>query len=101
AEEQLVNDAQEVAALRALDDPVVVGAGQREDLADGVAGDRLAAGALPFSGVLERADADDRALTLHESRHGVVRADGARVGQADRRPLEVLDGELVAAGVAG
>ena len=33
AEQRLVDDPQEVAALRALDDPVVVGAGQGEDLA--------------------------------------------------------------------
>ena len=64
AEEQLVHDPQEVAGLRALDDPVVVGAGQREDLADGVAVERLLARALPLGGVLQRADADDRALAL-------------------------------------
>jgi hypothetical protein len=100
AEQQLVDDAEEVAALRALDDPVVVGAGQREDLAHRVAVDRLAAGALPLGGVLERTDADDRALALHEPRHRVVRADGPRVGQADRRALEVLDGQLAAASLA-
>ena len=62
AEQQLVDDAQEVAGLGALDDPVVVGAGQREDLGDGVAVERLLARALPLGGVVQRADADDRAL---------------------------------------
>ena len=38
AQQQLVDAAQEVAGLRALDDPVVVGRRQREDLADRAAG---------------------------------------------------------------
>ena len=100
AEQQLVHDPQEVAGLRALDDAVVVGAGQREDLGDGVAVERLLAGALPLGGVLQRADADDRALARHQARHRVDGADGARVGQRDRGALEVLDGELAAAGLA-
>ena len=54
--------AQEVAGLRALDDPVVVGRGQRDDLADRQPGQRLLAGALELGRVLHRADADDRAL---------------------------------------
>ena len=82
---------EEVTGLRALDDPVVVGRGQRHDLADRVAGDRLLRGALPLGRVLHRADADDRALALHQPRHGVVGADAAGVGQADRRALEVGD----------
>jgi hypothetical protein len=43
AEQQPVDAAQELAGLRALDDAVVVGARQRDDLADGVAGERLLA----------------------------------------------------------
>ena len=100
AEQQRVHQAQEVAGLRALDDAVVVGAGQRDDLADRVAVERLGARALPLGGVLQRADADDRALALHEPRHGVDGADGAGVGEGDRRALEVLDGELAGAGLA-
>ncbi len=95
AEEQLVDDPQEVTALGALDDPVVVGRGQRDDLADGVAVEGLGARALPLGGVVEGADADDRALTRHEARDRVHGADAAGVGQADRRALEVLDGQLV------
>ena len=55
AEQQVVHPAQEVAGLRALDDPVVVGRGQRHDLADGVAGDRLVGGAFVLGRVLHRA----------------------------------------------
>jgi len=43
AEEQLVDDPEELAGLGALDDPVVVGARQGEDLGDGVAVERLLA----------------------------------------------------------
>ena len=99
AEEQLVDDPQEVAALGALDDPVVVGRGERDDLADGVAVERLVARALPLGRVVEGADADDRALALHQARHGVHGADAAGVGQRDRRALEVLDGQLVVPGL--
>ena len=100
AEQQRVHAAQEVAGLGALDDPVVVGRGERHHLADRVAGERLLGGALPLRRVLHRADADDRALALHQPRHRVVGADGAGVGQRDRGALEVLDGELVVAGLA-
>ncbi len=95
AEEQLVDDPQEVAALGALDDAVVVGRGQRDDLADGVAVERLVARALPLGRVVEGADADDRALARHEPGHRVHGADATGVGQRDRRALEVLDGQLV------
>ena len=89
AEQQGVHALEELAGLRALDDPVVVGRGQRHDLADRVAGQRLLGGALVLRRVVHRADADDRALALHQPRHRVVGADRARVGEADRGALEV------------
>ena len=46
AEQQPVHALEELAALGALDDPVVVRRGQRHDLADGVAGDRVLGRAL-------------------------------------------------------
>ncbi len=91
AEQQPVHPLEELTALGALDDPVVVGRGQRHDLADRVAGQRLLGGALELGRVLHRADADDRALALHQPRHRVVGADRAGVGQADRGALEVGD----------
>ena len=48
--------------------------------------------------VLHRADADDRALARHQPRHGVHRADAARVGQRDRGAGVVVHGQLVAPG---
>ncbi len=53
---------EELARAGALDDAVVVGAGQRDRLADAELGERLGAGALERGRVLERAGADDAAL---------------------------------------
>ena len=98
AEQELVHRLEELAGLRALDDPVVVGAGQRGDLADAVLGEGLVAHPGVGRRVLHRADADDRALPGHQARDGVHRADAARVGQRDRGAGVVVHGQLVAAG---
>ena len=98
-EEQLVDHAQEITGLRALDDPVVIGRRDREDLGHGIAVERLVARALPLGGVLERPDADDRALALHQPRHRVHGADRAGVGEGDSGPLEVRHREGGAAGL--
>ena len=58
------------------------------------------AGALELGGVLHRADADDRALALHQPRDGVVGAKRAGVGQRDRGAREVLRGQRAGAGLA-
>ena len=99
-EQQLMDRSQEVTRLRALDDPVIVGRGQRHQFADADLIDPVLAGALELGGVLHRAGADDRALTLHQPRHRVDGADGAGVGQRDRHAGEVLSGELAVAGSA-
>ena len=52
-------------------------------------------GAFELGRVVDAADADDHGLTRHEPRHGLHRADGARVGEADVGAHEVVDGELV------
>jgi hypothetical protein len=95
AQQQAVQAPQEVTGLGALDDAVVVRRGQGDDLRDGHLGQRVGVHPLELGRVLHRADADDRALTCRQPRHRVVGADRARVGQADRRPREVRDGELV------
>ena len=100
AEQQLVHGAQELARLRALDDTVVVGRGQRHDARDRVAGQRLLGGALELRRVVHRADADDGGLALHEARHGVVGAEATDVGQADRGAGVVLHRQLVVLGLA-
>ncbi len=99
-EQQLVDGAQEVAGLRALDDAVIVGRGQGDQLADAELVDALLAGALELGRVLHGAGADDGALTAHEPRHRVHGADGARVGQRDGDAGEVLGGQLAVAGPA-
>ena len=98
ADEQLVHLLEELARAGALDDAVVVRAGERDRLADGELGERLVRRALELGRVLEGAGADDAALALHEARHGVHGADAAGVGQRDRGALEVGGGQLVAAG---
>ncbi len=91
---------EELTGFGALDDPVVVGAGQGDDLADGHVGQRVRAGALELGGVFERADADDRGLSGHQPRHGVVRADPTGVGQRDGRPGIVFGDQFAGAGLA-
>ncbi|CAB4919651.1 unannotated protein [freshwater metagenome] len=91
---------EELPGLRALDDAVVVGRREREDLRDGIAGDRLGGGSLPFGGVVHRPDPDDAALAVHEPGHRVVRADGAGIGEGDGRIRVVLDGELAGSRLA-
>ncbi len=98
AEQQRVDPAQEVTGLGPLDHPVVVGRGERHDLAHRVPRDGLLGCALPFGWVVHRTDPDDGALAAHQAWDRVVGADRPRVGEADRRALEVADGELVVSG---
>ena len=97
-EEQAVDLTQELAGLRALDDPVIVGRGQGGDLADGVVGQLLLAGTLELGGVLHGAHTEDRALTHGQTGHRVHGADTARVGQRDRDAREVVHRQLALAG---
>ena len=91
----LLDDLQEPAGLRALDDAVVVGRGHRHDLLGADRGaDRAEA-----DGVGDRARGDDRALAGHEPRDGGDRADAARVGQRDVGPDEVVGAQRVRAGL--
>ena len=91
--EVALDDLQEAAGLRPLDDAVVVGRGHRHDLlgadhgADGPEADRVG----------DRAGRDDRARAGHEPRDRRDGADAARVGQLDVRADEVVGAELVLA----
>ena len=100
AEQQLVDPLQEQPRLGALDDAVVVGARDRDDLGDAERRQVAAVGALELGRVVDGADADDDALAGHQARHRLHRADGARVGQCDAGALEVGDGQLVAPDLA-
>ncbi len=100
AEQQLVDPLQEQPRLGALDDAVVVGAGDGDDLGDAERRQVAAVGALELGRVVDGADADDDALAGHQARHRLHRADGARVGQRHAGALEVGDGQLVAPDLA-
>ncbi len=81
AQENFMNAAKEVTRLCALNDAVVIGAGERDDLADCEIGQRLFVRALEFCWVIHRANAEDEALTLNQSRNGVNGPESARVGE--------------------
>ncbi len=100
AHQQLVHPLEEQARLGALDDAVVVGRRDGDDLRHAEGGQRGGVGTLELGGEAERADADDRALARHQPRHRLHGADRARVGEADGDPGEVVGGQLVAAHLA-
>ena len=97
-EQQQMDGPQEVPGFRALNDSVVVGRGQGDQLADAQCSDPLFAGSLELGRVFHGADADDRALAVHQPRHRVHGADSSRVRQRNRDPGEVLSGEFAVAG---
>ena len=100
AEQQLVDPLEEQPRLGTLDDAVVVGARDGDDLGDAERRQVAAVGALELGRVVDGADADDDALAGHQARHRLHRADGAGVGQCHAGALEVGDGELVAPDLA-
>src|SRR5699024_6950379 len=73
---------------------------QRENLRNAEPGHGLQARALVFGRVLERADADDAALTLRQPRNRVNRADTAGIRQRNGGAGEVIGTELAVAGLA-
>jgi hypothetical protein len=74
---------------------VVVRARDRDDLADADRAERLLVGTLELRRVVDAADADDDALAGHETRDALDGADRARVGERDRRALEVATASLL------
>ena len=95
AEQQFMHALEERSRFRALDDPVVVRAGDRDHLAHAERAEVATVGALELGRVVDAADADDHTLAWHQSRYRLDRADRARVGERHVGALEVLDGELV------
>ncbi len=95
--QQLLDPAQELARLGALDDAVVVGRGQRHDFRDAELLDPFRRGVRPLRRVGDRAGGDDRALAGEQARHRGDGADPARVGEADVGADEVVGGQLVLA----
>ncbi len=99
AEQQLVHDLQELARLGALDHAVIVGGGQRRHLGDAKLDEARGRHSLELGRVVDVADAEDEALTVHQARDRVVRADAARVGDRAGRASKVGDGQLAVAGL--
>ena len=97
AEQQAVDAAEELAALRAGDDPVVVGVGERGDLAHPDFGERVRIGALELGGVADAAHAEDEALSGHEPRYRVHGADHPGVRDRARGAGEVVGRHLARA----
>ena len=100
AGQQRRHPAQEEAGLGPLDDAVVVGGGERDDLAESELGQHTGVGRLEPGRIAERPDADDGALARHEARHGLHRAERARVGQRHGGPGEVVRADLVGVDLA-
>ena len=100
AVEQRLHASQEHARFGALDDAVIVGAGERHHLADAEHGAGLFGGALVFGRVVDGAGGDDGALAGHQARVGGHGADGAGIGEGDGGALEIGRGELGVAGAA-
>ena len=96
-EEQIVDPAEELAALRAGDDAVVVGVGEGGDLADTDLRQRGGIGALVLGGVADGADADDEALARHQPRHRMDGADHAGIRDRAGGAGEVVGGHRAAA----
>ena len=95
--QELVHPAQEGARFRALDHPVVVGAGHGHDLLHAQL-TQLVRGQCGEAGrVADRPRGHDRALAGHEPRHAGHRADAARVGEGDVRALIGVGSERVVA----
>ena len=84
-----VHEAEQAPGGRPLDDAVVVGGGEVHRLADAQRGQALGGHAAELGRIVGGSDADDESLPDHEAGHGGRRAQGSRVGQRDRRPLEV------------
>ena len=95
AQQQSLDGSEERAGFGALDYPVVVGGGEGQHLGDAQVGDRFGVCALIGGGVGKLAHPHDHRLSRHQPGHRQHRTDRARVGQADQRTLEVIDGQLV------
>ncbi len=79
---------------------MVVGGGERHDLAQAQLGQHAGVRRLEAGGIAERPDADDGALARHQARHGLHRAERPGVGQRHGRPGEVVGADFVGVDLA-
>ena len=96
--EELLDLGQEHAGFGALDDAVIVSAGDAHHLADAQRGAGFGGDALVAGRVIDGAGGDDGSLAGHEAGHGGDGADGAGIGEGDGGRLEIGRGQLVRAG---
>ena len=100
ADQQLVHTGEEQPRLGPLDDAVVVGGRDYDDLAHPKLGEHLRVRRCVLRRVAERSDSDDGALARHEARHGLRRAERAGIRDRDRHAGEVVGRQLVRAHLA-
>ena len=98
AQQHLLQLGQKCARFRALNDAVVIGAGDHQHFTQARAIARFFAGGRELSRKFDRAGGDDRALSRHQPRHRTIRADRARIGQRDGGAFEIGDLQFVRAG---
>ena len=73
AEQDFFHGGEKLTRYRTLDDPMIIGGGQRQNLRDPEIIQPLRVGAGVLRWVANRANPDDRALTVHQARHRVNR----------------------------
>ncbi len=95
--EEVVQRPEELAGLRTLDHPMVVGAGGRHDLGDAEFPEPVVGEIGEGGGIGDGADGDDAPLARHQARHRGDRSDAARVGQRHSGAREGIRQQLVAA----
>ncbi len=95
--QQLVDAAQILARLGALNHAVIVRAGDLHHARDAEQPQRLFVRAREAGRIADRAGREDRALPEHEARHRRDRADAAGVGQRERCALQIAGGQLAVA----
>ena len=96
-DQQAAHGAEEFTGLRALDDAVIVGRGDGDELADTEFCEAILGSTLELSGVVHGADTDDGALALSQARDGVAGADTTGVGERNGHTGEVFTCELACA----
>ena len=97
-DEQTAHGAQELTGLCTLDDAVVIGGRDGDQLAHAHFAQAILGSASEFCWVIHGAHTDDGALALGQARHGVAGTDATRVGQGDGHAGEVIHGQLAVAG---
>ena len=100
ADQEFIHILEEKATLGTLDDAVVIGARHRHHLGDTESREHLLVASLELSRVVDGTDTHDHALPWHQSGHRLHGANGARIGEADIGPLEILHRQLVGAHLA-